>query len=55
MTKKLLDNMKVQRPRTPAEVKEISLQQVERLLQGLVIEQKKAHHHVKISAENTCF
>ena len=54
-TKKLLDNMKFQWPRTPAEVKEISFQQVEWLLQGLEIEQKKAHHHVKISAENTCF
>lgn len=55
MTKKLLDNMKFQWPPTPAEVKEISFQQVEWLLQGLEIEQKKAHHHVKISAENTCF
>lgn len=47
MTKKLLDNMKFQWPRTPAEVKEISFQQVEWLLQGLEIEQKKAHHHGK--------
>ena len=37
MTKKLLDNMKFQWPRTPAEVKEISFQQVEWLLQGLEI------------------
>jgi transposase len=54
-TKKLLDNMKFQWPRTPDEVKEISFQQVEWLLQGLEIEQKKAHHHVKIHPENTCF
>ena len=41
-TKKLLDDMKFQWPRTPNEVKEISFQQVEWLLQGLEIEQKKA-------------
>ena len=28
---------------------------VEWLLQGLEIEQKKAHHQVKINRENTCF
>ena len=48
-TKKLLENMKFQWPRTPDEVKEISFQQVEWLLQGLEIEQKKAHHQVKIN------
>ena len=54
-TKKLLDDMKFQWPRTPDEVKEISFQQVEWLLQGLEIEQKKAHHQVKITGENSCF
>ena len=54
-TKKLLDDMKFQWPRTPDEVKEISFQQVEWLLQGLEIEQKKAHHQVKIDYENSCF
>lgn len=54
-TKKLLDDMKFQWPRTPNEVKEISFQQVEWLLQGLEIEQKKAHHQVKIDPKNTCF
>ena len=54
-TKKLLDDMKFQWPRTPDEVKEISFQQVEWLLQGLEIEQKKAHHQVKINCENSCF
>ena len=44
-TKKLLDDMKFQWPRTP----------VEWLLQGLEIEQKKAHHQVKINHENSCF
>ena len=41
VTKKLLDDMKLQWPRTPDEVKEISFQQVEWLLQELEIEQKK--------------
>ena len=54
-TKKLLDYMKFQWPRTPDEVKEISFQQVEWLLQGLEIEQRKAHHQVKINPENSCF
>ena len=54
-TKKLLDDMKFQWPRTPDEVKEISFQQVEWLLQGLEIEQKKAHHQVKITGENSFF
>ena len=36
-TKKLLDDMKFQWPRTPDEVKEITFQQVEWLLQGLEI------------------
>ena len=40
-TKKLLDDMKFQWPRTTDEVKEITFQQVEWLLQGLEIEQKK--------------
>ena len=54
-TKKLLDDMKFQWPRTPDEVKEITFQQVEWLLQGLEIEQKKAHHQVKLTPQNTCF
>ncbi|WP_442872031.1 IS66 family insertion sequence element accessory protein TnpB [Blautia sp.] len=54
-TKKLLDDMKFQWLRTPEEVKEITFQQVEWLLQGLEIEQKKAHHQVKIEQKNTCF
>ena len=54
-TKKILDDMKFQWPRTPDEVKEITFQQVEWLLQGLEIEQKKAHHQVKIDRKNTCF
>lgn len=53
-SKKLLDDMKFQWPRCPEEVKEISLQQVEWLLQGLEIEQKKAHHEVKMNLKNSC-
>lgn len=54
-SKKLLDDMKFQWPKTPLEVKEISYQQVEWLLQGLEIEQKKALHPVEMNLKNTCF
>lgn len=54
-TKKLLDGMKFQWPNHPQEVKEISFQQIEWLLQGLEIEQKKALRPIKRSLENTCF
>lgn len=54
-TKKLLDGMKFQWPRSEKEVKEITFQQVEWLLQGLEIEQKKALRPIKRSLENTCF
>lgn len=54
-SKQLLDDMRFQWPRTPAEVREISFQQIEWLLQGLEIEQKHAHHQVKIDHRNSCF
>ena len=54
-SKKLLEDMKFQWPKTPEEVKEISFQQVEWLLQGLEIEQKKALHEVKLDLKNSCF
>lgn len=54
-SKKLLDGMKFRWPKSPKEVKEISFQQVEWLLQGLEIEQKKAHHEVKMGKGNSCF
>lgn len=41
-TQKLLDDMRFQWSKTSSEVREISLQQVEWLLAGLEIEQKKA-------------
>ena len=54
-SKKLLEGMKFQWPRTPEEVKEISFQQVEWLLQGLEIEQKKALHEVRADLKNSCY
>lgn len=54
-SKKLLEDMKFQWPRTSEEVKEISFRQVEWLLQGLEIEQKKALHEVRADLKNSCF
>lgn len=54
-SKKLLEDLKFQWPRTPDEVKEVSVQQVEWLLQGLEIESKKMYHPVEINHTNSCF
>lgn len=54
-SKKLLEKMKFQWPKEDSDVKEISTRQVEWLLQGLSIDQQKAHREVKIGFENTCF
>ena len=54
-TKKLLDGMKFQWQKDEKEVDEISEKQLEWLLEGLEIEQKKAHHPVDMSAGNNCF
>ena len=54
-SKKLLDGMKFQWPKEASEVKEITFQQMEWLLQGLSMEQKKAHRSVEMNAEKTCF
>lgn len=54
-SKKLLDEMKFQWPKDAAETKEITSQQLEWLLQGLSIDQKRALHPVKMSAEKICF
>ncbi|HEY9063237.1 MAG TPA: IS66 family insertion sequence element accessory protein TnpB [Pseudobacteroides sp.] len=54
-SKKLLEGMKFQWPKSPSEVKEITFQQMEWLFQGLDIEQKKAHYHVEMSAGKTCY
>jgi transposase len=53
--KKLLEKMKFQWPKDSEMVKEITCKQVEWLLEGLEIEQKKAHHEVKIKVKNVCF
>ncbi|SFR78003.1 IS66 family insertion sequence element accessory protein TnpB [Anaeromicropila populeti] len=53
--KKLLEKMKFQWPKDSEMVKEITSKQVEWLLEGLEIEQKKAHHEVKINIHNACF
>lgn len=53
--KKLLEKMKFQWPKDTEDIKEISRKQVEWLLQGLEIDQKKAHHTVKIESKNVCF
>lgn len=53
--KKLLEKMKFQWPKDSEMVKEITSKQVEWLLEGLEIDQRKAHHEVKIKAEDVCF
>ena len=47
--------MKFLWPRDSKEAKEITSQQVMWLLQGLSIEQKKAHKEVKLNTTNACF
>lgn len=54
-SKKLLDEMKFQWPKDAAETKEITFQQLDWLLQGLSMEQKKALRPVKMSVEKICF
>lgn len=54
-TKKLLDGMKFQWPGKSEDIKELSQQQIQWLLQGLEIEQKKAHHSVKMSMKDSCY
>lgn len=54
-SKKLLDGMKFQWPKAAYEVKEITFQQMEWLLQGLSMEQKKALYPVEMHAEKICF
>lgn len=54
-SKKLLDGMKFQWPSTPEDVKLITRQQLNWLLDGLEIEQRKAHREVRIESKNTCY
>lgn len=53
--KKFLEKMKFQWPKDSGMIKEITCKQVEWFLEGLEIEQKKAHHEVRIKKENVCF
>lgn len=53
--KKLLDKMKFQWPKDSADVKVITNKQLNWLLEGLSIEQKKAHREVKLQRVNACF
>jgi len=54
-TKKLLEDMRFQWPKKEEDIKDISYQQIEWLLEGLSIEQKKAHHEVKMTIKDTCY
>jgi len=53
--KKLLDKMKFQWPKDKSNVKVITIKQLEWLLEGLAVEQKKAYREVKIDSKNSCF
>ena len=55
VNKKLLEDLKVQWPKTPDEVKEVTQKQIEWLLEGLEMESKKAHHPIEINNKNCCF
>lgn len=54
-TKKLLPDMVFQWPKSKEEIRDITPQQARWLLEGLSIEQKKAHKTVRIRPEDTCF
>lgn len=54
-TKKLMNNMSFQWPRKAEEIQDITQQQVRWLLEGLEIEQKKAHKPIQIKREDACF
>lgn len=55
VTKKLMANMRFQWARNTAEAKEITMQQVGWLLQGLEIEQKKVLHEIKTGQRGSCY
>lgn len=54
LTKKLVDKMKFQWPKDPEGVKDISTQELRWLLEGLSLEQPKAHKKIKVNNE-VCF
>lgn len=47
--------VKIQWHKKLDDIKEVSIQQIEWLLQGLEIESKKVHHPVEIDKENSYF
>lgn len=55
MSKKLMDGMKRQWPRTTQEVKDITVKQAWWLYDGLELEPQKAHKPVNITAEDVCY
>jgi len=54
-SKTLLNGMKYQWPRTPDEVRDITVKQAQWLYDGLELEPKRAHQPVNISAEDVCY
>lgn len=54
-TKKLMMDMTFQWPRKTDEIRDVTPQQVRWLLEGLEIEQKKAHKPIQISRKGVCF
>lgn len=54
-SKKLMNGMKYQWPRTSDEVRAITAKQAQWLYDGLELEPKKAHKPVPLSAKNTCY
>ena len=55
LTKKLMGDQKFQWPRTSAESKEITRQQIRWLTEGLEIEPKRAHKSIVLAEESTCY
>lgn len=53
-SKKLMDEMRFQWPKTPEEVRDISLRELRWLLEGLSIDQPKAHKKIEVPDE-PCF
>ena len=54
-SKVLLDKMKFQWPSKKEDLRQIDRKQVEWLLDGLSIDQVKAHHEVTFKEQNICF
>lgn len=55
MSKKLMNGMKYQWPRTPEEMRDITARQAQWLYDGLELEPKKVHKPVRITADDVCY